>query len=99
MLACAYGHYQLVEYFINVGMDINLHNANGCTALMISCVRGHVPIVQLLIRSGVEINAFNLVSCVVSRSLSSNHMIDKPYRCHCFIMVWLCLYYLRSPKL
>lgn len=62
MLACSYGHYEIVEYFIQHGVDINLHNDNGCTALMMACVRGHVPIVNLLIRSGAEVEAANLVS-------------------------------------
>ena len=61
MLACSYGHYDLVEYFLELGVDFNLHNDNGCTAIMMACVRGHIPIMKKLIIAGADIEAVNKV--------------------------------------
>jgi len=53
------GHEPLVQYFLDLGADVNKKNNKGDTALMIASLKGYLPIVQLLLERGALVNQEN----------------------------------------
>jgi len=53
---CKKGNENLVNYFINLGIDINEKNEHGQTALINACLNENEPIVKCLIDHGANVN-------------------------------------------
>jgi len=53
------GKVPLVQYFLELGADVNKSNYKGDTALMIAALKGYLPIVQLLLKYGAQVNLSN----------------------------------------
>lgn len=47
--SAAKGHHEIVSLLIESGVDINLRNCRGQTALMQACLYGHWKVVQILV--------------------------------------------------
>ncbi|XWS73174.1 hypothetical protein CRYUN_Cryun02cG0103200 [Craigia yunnanensis] len=54
--SAAQGHYEIVSLLLESGVDINLRNYRGQTALMQACQYGHWEVVQTLILFGANIH-------------------------------------------
>lgn len=51
------GKYDIVDYLISQGADVNYSCPLGWTALMLACTNQHFNIVKLLISNGANVNA------------------------------------------
>ncbi|WP_257281818.1 ankyrin repeat domain-containing protein [Endozoicomonas sp. ISHI1] len=56
MLACIWGHKDVVEHLINAGADLNAQTEIGSTSLHFAARKGHSDIVKRLIEAGADIN-------------------------------------------
>ncbi|KAK4772801.1 hypothetical protein SAY86_014576 [Trapa natans] len=54
--SAAHGHHEIVSLLLESGVDINLKNYRGQTALMQACQHGHWEVVQTLILYGANIH-------------------------------------------
>ena len=54
MRACQKGHVDVVDRLISVGVDVNVQNNDGKTALMLACQNNHLEIVKILLDSNVD---------------------------------------------
>ncbi|MBP5426387.1 MAG: ankyrin repeat domain-containing protein [Clostridiales bacterium] len=59
MYACKDGDIKAVEECIKKGIDVNLKNRFGCTALMYASGKGELSIVKMLLKEGAYINERN----------------------------------------
>lgn len=57
--SCEYGYYELVEFLVEMGVDINEATKNGETALMIAARNEYYNIVEYLISKGADITISN----------------------------------------
>ena len=59
MAASAQGHAQLVDLLCTRGeaslAAVNIHDSNGCTALVGACYGGYTAVVKRLLRSGAQV--------------------------------------------
>lgn len=55
-IACKTDNLPLVKLLYNMGININKHMANDCTALHIACKKGSLNLVNYLIRQSAELN-------------------------------------------
>ncbi|MCL4557165.1 MAG: ankyrin repeat domain-containing protein [Deltaproteobacteria bacterium] len=53
------GNTKVVELFLQAGMDPNVKNKDGQTALMLAAYSGHIGTVELLIKHGAYINVID----------------------------------------
>jgi E3 ubiquitin-protein ligase XBAT32/33 len=60
--SAARGHHEIVSLLIESGVDMNLRNYRGQTALMQACLRGHWKVVQTLILFKANINKKDYLS-------------------------------------
>lgn len=51
ILACQFGHIDVIKYLIENGVDVNYKNPNGMTALMIACSHRQIDAVKTLLES------------------------------------------------
>lgn len=52
-----YGHSELIDFYINKGVDINRRSAKGWTALTLAAEAGHTDAVAKLIANGADVNS------------------------------------------
>ena len=57
--AAAYGDTAKIKKLIKKGIDVNIRNANGWTALMEASKNGHESVVILLLKNGAKVNIKN----------------------------------------
>jgi len=69
MISTLRGHENIVQYFINLGVDINKKNLGQSDALMTATIYGHPHIVQLLLEAGAEVNDKNVVGYLFRTAL------------------------------
>ncbi|RLN07409.1 putative E3 ubiquitin-protein ligase XBOS32 [Panicum miliaceum] len=60
--AAAQGHHEIVSLLLESGVEINLRNYRGQTALMQACQYGHWEVVQTLILFNANVSSFTLHS-------------------------------------
>lgn len=58
-LASSSGYYNMVEYLVKKGADVNAKSSYGWTALMWASMIGNFKIVKYLVENGADINAKN----------------------------------------
>ncbi len=84
------GNTKVVELFLQAGMNVNVKNDNGQTALMLAASSGHIKTVKLLIKHGAYIDSKdNTGATALSLATSGNYAdvvkllkkaeIDKSY--------------------
>ncbi|KAG6587782.1 putative E3 ubiquitin-protein ligase XBOS32, partial [Cucurbita argyrosperma subsp. sororia] len=54
--SAAHGHHEIVELLLQSGVDINLRNYRGQTALMQACQQGHWEVVLILVLFGANVH-------------------------------------------
>lgn len=54
MLAAYNGHYEVAEWLISQGADVNSIDESGNSILMGVAFKGHLPVLNLLLRSGAD---------------------------------------------
>ncbi|KAJ3321769.1 hypothetical protein HDV06_003918 [Boothiomyces sp. JEL0866] len=54
--AISNGHYQVVKFLVESGVDINQTSKNGMTALHLACINGNNQIVKLLLEYGINLH-------------------------------------------
>ncbi|KAJ3261702.1 hypothetical protein HK103_004653 [Boothiomyces macroporosus] len=54
--AASNGHYDIVKYMLESGVDINQLAKNGMTALHLACINGDNQMAHLLLEKGIKIN-------------------------------------------
>ncbi|XP_030535675.1 probable E3 ubiquitin-protein ligase XBOS32 [Rhodamnia argentea] len=60
--AAAQGHHEIVSLLLESGVDINLRNYRGQTALMQACQHGHWEVVQILVLSRADIHRADYIN-------------------------------------
>ena len=60
LLKASKGYDENVLNLIEAGVDVNIQDENGMTALMMACKGGCVPLVEQLIRVGADVNIQNI---------------------------------------
>ncbi|XP_010928614.1 probable E3 ubiquitin-protein ligase XBOS32 isoform X2 [Elaeis guineensis] len=60
--SAAKGHHEIVSLLIESGVDINLRNSRGQTALMQACLYGHWEVVQILMLFNANIHRMDYLS-------------------------------------
>ncbi len=84
------GNTKVVELFLQAGMDVNVKNGDGQTALMLAAYSGHTDTVKLLLKHGAFINVVDKFGdSALSWAAAENHTdivtllkkaeIDKSY--------------------
>lgn len=68
--AASSGHYELVEYFIQLGVNIHVNND---TILFVAVSKNHISIVETLIRHGAKVTSANN-RCITAAHY--NHYLD-----------------------
>ncbi|KAJ7542520.1 hypothetical protein O6H91_10G109700 [Diphasiastrum complanatum] len=58
-MAAANGNFEIVQYLISAGADVNISNSEGNTPLHWAALNGHVQVVQELISRGANVSALN----------------------------------------
>jgi hypothetical protein len=75
--ASSYGLYQVVEWLINQGVDLNGHGGRyGGTALHAAVFRNHVDVVKLLIESGADPEEGDDNRMTAIQLMGSSHVPD-----------------------
>lgn len=59
LLASYFGHFEISEFLIANGADVNQRDLSGNTALMGVCFKGPLAMAKLLINNGADVNALN----------------------------------------
>ena len=84
------GETNVVELFLQAGMDVNTKNSDGQTAIMLAAYSGHIDTVRLLLKHGAYINVIDKFGdSALSWAAAENHAdivkllkkaeIDKSY--------------------
>ncbi len=59
--ACWFGHFNIVEYLLELGLDINVKNPSGTTPLHRACYKCDFEITKLLCDKGADYNSMDRV--------------------------------------
>ncbi len=72
------GYFEIVEYLLQHGADVNLKDINGCTPLQIAVANSDndIEIVKLLIENGADINAQDENNCTILDYAFNNNRIE-----------------------
>ena len=65
------GHDKCLELLVHAGADVNKHNEDNRTVLMVVANIGHDTCLQLLIQAGADVKSEDMIN-VVSKCWSSN---------------------------
>ncbi|KAL5510293.1 hypothetical protein EMCRGX_G005818, partial [Ephydatia muelleri] len=66
MMACRYGHAEVVRMLLSAGAHVNDQHENGESSLMMACWYGHAEVVKMLLSAGAHINDQNMARTICS---------------------------------
>jgi ankyrin repeat protein len=77
-MACDVNNIEIVEFFIELGANVNEISENGHTILLSSCTSGSVEIVRCLLKNGAKINHQRKVDGITALMLAAfNGNVEK----------------------